>query len=216
MTGREVFKIWSPAGVKWVDWARPVPFVGINDSYKINRAMNFTIPIINYINNIKNDTAIVLDLPGYDSVKEGIALAALGYRPIPLYNGTCGQQGAMALVDNHSIESALIWGALELEKFSLANNAPPAFLLDSNRMSRFKMDVSVFDNSWDVYHQDMPSAGYFLDNGIEQIIVKGEKIQKDLLKVLYKHQNKGITIAFTDGYQEPKKVTIKKPSRKDK
>lgn len=209
MTGKDIYKIWAPVGAKWADWARPVPFAAINENSRINRAVYFTIPVINYINKTLENTAIILDLPGYDSIKEGIALAKSGFRPIPLYNGANAQQGAMALIDNRNIESALIWGASELEKLEININAPPAFLTDSNRTHRFKTAASVYDNSWDLYHQDMPSAEYFLDNGINKIIVRGEKIQKDLSRILYKHQNKGIAVAFTDGYAEPKITSVK-------
>ena len=116
----------------------------------------------------------------------------------------------MALVENHTIQSALICGTSELEKLKISDNAPPVFLLDSNRTHRFKMNASIFDNSWDLYDQDMPSAEYFLKNKIDKIIVRGEKIQKDLSKILYKFQKKGIKILFTNGYDIPKKINIKK------
>ena len=213
MTGKETFKIWAPMGARWVDWVRPVPFVAIDNPSKTNSIMNFTIENINYIE-LQTDIAIILDLPDYESIKEGIVLAKLGFRPIPLYNGTDEQQGAMALVSNHGIENALIWGAYELQKLKIADDAPPVFLLDSNRIHRFKMNVSVFDNSWDLYDQDIPSAEYFLKNGISKIVVRGVTIQKDLVKILYKFQKKGITILFTDGYEKPKEVSIKKPPKK--
>lgn len=56
----------------------------------------------------------------------------------------------------------------------------------------------------------------FLKNNINQIIVRGEKIQKDLKKILYKFQEKGIKILFTNGYEEPKLVKIDKILEKDK
>lgn len=210
MTGKDIFKIWAPVGSKWIEWVRPVPFVAIDNMPQANSAYNFKVPGILYINELKTDTAIILDIPGYDSIEEGLALAKLGYRPIPLFNGTNGQQGAMALVDNHMIISALVWGALELEKLILPQDAPPVFLLDSNRTHRFKMNVSVFDNSWDLYSQDIPSAEYFLKNGISKIIIRGEKIQRDLVKILYKFRKNGITLLFTNGYEYPKEVVIKK------
>lgn len=172
---------------------------------------SFTIPHINYISEFSSDIAVIVDLPGNDSVKEGIAVARLGFRPIPIYNGTNEQTGAIPTVDNRDIQVALIKGALELQKTKISDNASPVFLLDSNRMDRFKMDDSVFDNSWDIYYQDMPSAEYFLKSNIKKIIVRGETIQKDLKKILYKFQKKGIKILFTCGYEEPKEVNIKKP-----
>ena len=216
MAGRETFKIWAPPGAKWVDWVRPVPFIALNDFSISSEAVNFTVPSLIYLTEQQEDAAIIIDLPAYDSIKEGIALAKLGIRPIPLYNGTNEQEGARALVNNHIIESALKWGSKELKKIDIAENAPPAFLLDSNRTHRFKMDASIFDNSWDLYAQDIPSAEYFLNNGIDKIIVRSETIQRDLVKILYKFQKKGIAILFTNGYELPKAVTLKKPSRKDR
>ncbi|MFV0395183.1 MAG: hypothetical protein ACK5LC_12450 [Coprobacillaceae bacterium] len=215
MIGREIFKMWSPIGAKWIDWIRPVPFVSIHDAHKQYSATNFIMPDINYIHTLQENIAIILDLPGHASIEEGLALSKLGYRPIPIYNGTQAQDNAMALVDNH-IESALVWGAYELQKVNIDKEAPPVFLIDSNRMHRFKMDVSIFDNSWDVYAQDIPSANYFLKNGIEKIIIRGNIVHKDIAKIVFKFQQKGITILFTNGYEEPKKVTIKSPSRKPK
>ena len=149
-----------------------------------------------------------------ESIKESIGLARFGYRPIPIYNGTDTQEGAMATTNNQSIGFGLIWGALELKKIELDNNAPPVFLLDSNRLNQYKMNEGIFDNSWDIYNQDMPSADYFLENGINKIIVRGEKIQKDLSKILYKYQQKGIKMLFTNGLEEPKVIKIKKPKLK--
>ena len=214
MTGRDAFKIWAPAGAKWVDWARPGPFAAMNDDHRQNPGGRFALPSILYITEPQENTAIVVDLPSYDGVEEGVALAGLGIRPIPLYNGTTTQEGAMPLVENHAIEAALLWGATELKKIPIAENAPPAFLLDSNRMHRYKMNVSVFDNSWDLYAQDIPSAEYFLANGIRKIIVRGSAIQKDLAKILYTFQKKGISILFTNGYDPTKKITLKKRPRK--
>lgn len=211
MTGKDFYKIWAPIGAKWVDWVRPVPFVGINENLKIYEVENFNIPQINYIQNPTTDTAIIIDLPENNSIKEGLGLAKFGFRPIPIYNGTDQQDGAMATVDNKSIKIGLIKGALELQKMQIDNNAPPAFLLDSNRMNRYKMNQSVFDNSWDIYAQDLPSAEYFLKNGINKIIVRGESIQRDLQKILYSFQQKGITIYLTNGYENTQKVILKKP-----
>jgi hypothetical protein len=109
----------------------------------------------------------------------------------------------MALVDSH-LENALVWGASELAKLELAQDAPPAFLLDSNRTHRHKMSVSVYDNSWDLYGQDIPSAKFFRENGIEKIIVRGAgaKIQKDLARIFKGFKKAGMKIVFTKGWEE--------------
>lgn len=215
MKNRDVYKIWAPQGAKWIEWVRPVPFVELSDYSKEYAFSNFKIPKIFYTAAYSNDTAIIIDLPGYESIEDGIALAKLGYRPIPIFNGTNEQKGAMATTDNHAVEFGLIYGASKLKKIELPNDAQPVFLLDTNRLNRYKMNISIFDNSWDVYDQDMPSAEYFLKNGINKIIVRSKKVEKDLSKILYKYQQKGISILHTQGYEEAKVIKIKKPAKKD-
>jgi hypothetical protein len=186
-----------------VDWVRPVPFVSIKDSDNANSLTSFAIPPIYYLSERRDNTALFLDLPRHGAIEEGLALAQLGYRPIPLYNGTYEQAGSLALVDCH-IEDALVWGARELAKLELAADAPPAFLLDSNRTHRHKMAVSVYDNSWDLYGQDIPSAKFFRANGIEKIIVRGagKKMQKDLARIFKGFKKVGLVIVYTQGWEE--------------
>ena len=213
MTGKDIFKIWAPPGAGWTEWVRPVSFVSIKAAGQTDYACNFTVPPVCYLKRMPAETAVLVDMPGYDSIMEGLALARLGFRPIPLYNGTHEQEGASALVDNHAMERALLWGASELAACELNGDALPAFLLDSNRTHRYKMNVSFFDNSWDLYDQDMPSAEYLLNHGVRNLIVRSEKIQTDVAKILYKYSRKGIRILFTKGYEPPKAVKVKKPGK---
>lgn len=215
MTGREIYKIWAPFRAKWVDWTRPVPFININNDFKIYNLNEFIYTSINYLKGYEKNTAIIVDLPDEESINEGLSLAKMGYRPIPVYNGTNPNEGVMANVDNHIIEEGLVWGATQLKQIELLQDANPAFLLNTNRMQRYKMDVSVFDNSWDLYHQDLPTSEYFLKNGINKIIIRSKKIESDINKILYKHQKDGIDIYFTNGLEEPKKVKLKRPAKKD-
>lgn len=230
MTGKEIYKIWAPPEARWTAWVRPVPFVGIGklspsgaDPVSFGGtgsvAMSHGETQGSYYdaahdildgNELKTDTAIILDLPGHEAILEAISLARKGFRPIPLYNGTREQPGAMALVDHHGLEQALLWGAMELVTIKLEKDAPPVFLLDSNRMHRYRMASSVFDNSWDLYYQDLPSAAFFVKNGINKIIIKGEKVQRDLAKILYRFPAKGIALFHTDGDESPRKVRIRR------
>lgn len=215
MVGKEIYKIWAPVGTRWVDWVRPVPFVQIDETITSHEFFYNTIPTVHYIKGATKNTALVIDMPSYESVNEGIAVAKLGFRPIPIYNGVNAQLGAIATVDNTAIELSLIWGARQLKNTEIKNDAPPAFLLDSNRMNRFKMSDTVYDNSWDVYSQDLPTAEYFLNNGINKIIVRSDNIRKDLAKILYTYQKAGIKILHTEGYDKAKEVNIKKPKKKE-
>ena len=210
MTGKEIFKVWAPTGKKWTGWVRPVPFVGMKEHSKDYNYADFVAPVIDYLGKEWEDAAIIVDLPGEESVEEGIALAGLGYRPIPIYNGTIEQQGARATVDNQTVGIALEWGAAELSKVEIEDDALPAFLLDNNRLQRYKMEDSLFDNSWDVYAQDMPSADFLLKNGIRKVVVIGEFFSDDLKVILYDYQKKKIDIYFTDRYRIPQKYRIHK------
>lgn len=211
MNGREIYKIWAPKNSIWSPWVRPVPFVAIDDGYDNNEYISFCPNEIKFLEKFDKSTAIIVDLPGYESIEEGIALTKYGYRPIPLYNGTNEQPGVLATTNNREIELGLVWGASILEKSKIKTDAPPVFLLDSNRMNRYQMDHSVFDNSWDIYHQDMPTKDFFKKNGIKKIIVRGLKFNMDLQRILYKFQKNNIKIYFTDGYNYPKEFIIKKP-----
>lgn len=215
MTGKEVYKKWAPTGKRWVDWVRPVPFIGIDNPYQVYEIIDDSIPKIFYINNLSKDTAIIIDIEGVDSIKEGIALAHLGYRPIPIFNGTNPSIGVSSTTNNAMIEPLLVWGALELEKIVLEEDVPPVFLLDRNRLNRYKIDPSIFDNSWDIYPQDIPSPDYFLQNGITKIVVRGNQLSRDLKKVLYPYQKKNIKILFTNGYEEAREIKIKKIKEKE-
>lgn len=216
MTAKEIYRIWAPVGKTWVDWVRPVPFMGIGEYSKQYACSSFQVPRPDVSNEIYRDGAIFVDLPGEESVSMGIALARQGYRPIPVYNGTIEQMGSRATVDNQTVGEALWMATTELSQIEIADDALPTFLLDRNRLNRFKMEIALFDNSWDIYPQDIPSAEYFTAKGIRKIIIIGESVSKDLKKILYDYQKKNITIYLTNGYEAPKKVKLHKPLVKDK
>ncbi len=209
MIGKEVYKIYAPNGAKWIDWVRPVPFVAI-DTYHRKPIVDWVDRKAMFLKQYQQDVAILIDLPGKESIELGIDLAHMGYRPIPLFNGTDEQQGSQATTNTYLVESCLINGSQKLKNIQLKNDANPAFLLDSYRTNRYRVKESIFDNSWDLYKQDIPSAEYFKQNGITKIIVVGDTIQRDLKKIFLKFQEKGIEIYITDGYSFPKKVILKK------
>lgn len=194
MTNKECYKIWAPSGKKWTDWVRPVPFIAAKADVKGYHAGELSIPSVDCIDESWKSAAVIVDLPGDESVEMGLALAKLGYRPIPIYNGTIEQKNARATVDNQTVGAALIWGAEILKKIKIDDEALPVFLLDKNRLNRFKIDVSVFDNSWDVYPQDLPSADYFLKNDIHKIIVISDSLSKDLKTIFKKFKKKNFVI----------------------
>jgi len=209
MIGKEIYKIYAPIGAKWIEWIRPVPFVAI-DTYNRKPTVDWLDRKIMFLKQYEQDTVIFIDLPGKESIELGISLANIGYRPIPLFNGTDEQQGAQATTDSYLIESCLITGSEKLKNLELKNNANPAFLLDSSRTNRYRAKESIFDNSWDLYKQDIPSAEYFKQNGICKIIVVGDAIQKDLRKIFFEFQDSGIEFYITDSYLPAKKIILTK------
>ena len=199
MTGKEIYKIYAPEEAKWTKWVRVVPFVGI-DTYKRKPVKNWSIKNLISLKKYEKNTAVFVDLPGKESIEVGIYLASIGYRPIPIFNGTDEQENSQATTDTYLVESALINGAEKLKDITLSETANPAFLLDSSRTNRYRAKESIFDNSWDLYGQDIPSAEYFKSNGINKIIVIGKEIQKDLRKIFFKFQEIGIEFYLTNGY----------------
>ena len=196
MTNKECYRIWAPVGKKWTDWVRPVPFIAARENVKGYHVGELLIPSIDFIDESWENAAVIVDLPGDESIEVGLALASKGYRPIPIYNGTIEQENARATVDNQTVGAALLCGATILKEIEIEDEALPAFLIDKNRLNRFKMDESVFDNSWDVYPQDLPSADYFLNNGIQKIIVISDSLSKDLKEVFRKFKKKKISICL--------------------
>ena len=210
MNNKDIYKAWAPTGKRWVDWVRPVPFIYLGGHLPRYNPSNMLLPFMVKWK-LEHDTAVIVDMPGEKSVEAGILLAKYGFRPIPIYNGTIEQLGARATSDNDSIFSALIWGASILSSMNLAEDAPPAFLTDSNRLARRKINESVFDNSWDVYHQDLPTEEYLINHGITKILViGGEKLSKDLKDIFNKDfpkkAKKKVAIYLTDGYDEPRLI----------
>lgn len=209
MTGKEIYEIYAKKDAKWTNWVRPVPFVGI-DTYNRKSTRILVERNLVSIKTYEENTAIFIDLPSIESIEAGIALAKLGYRPIPIFNGTDEQENSPSTTPSYLTEEGLISGALKLKNINIEIDANPVFLLDSNRLNRYRKKESIFDNSWDLYGQDIPSYNYFKENGINKIIVVGDKINKDLRKIFLKFQDNGITFYQTDGYSQLKKEILKK------
>lgn len=209
MNGKEIYKIYAPKDTKWTEWIRPVPFVAI-DKYSRKPITNWIDRKVIFTDKYEKDTVIFVDLPGKESIELGISLAHIGYRPIPLFNGTDEQIGSQSTTDTYLIESCLINGSEKLKNILIENNANPAFLLDSSRTNRYRANESIFDNSWDLYKQDIPTFDFFKKNEIGKIIVVGNMVQRDLRKIFFEFQNKGIEIYLTDGYKHAEKIILKK------
>ena len=212
--GLTAYKIWAPENSVWTVWAKPVLFANtaVYD-YTLN------IPQINWVslNQIDSDTMIIVDLPGKDGIEESLALAQQnGYRPVPLYNGVSGPNPDIMIVEVRDIVNALFQGADFLFEINanIKNDAPPVFLLDSNRLKTKEKQRGKYDNRWCIFPQDMPSADFLASHGIKKIIVRTGiiKIQEDLEQILSRYVKQNIKIYLCDNGVDVKEAKISKPS----
>ena len=155
------YRIWAPDNALWTQWAKPVLFA---------RALNpapekLVLPPVKWAPYGDGRTAVFVDLPGKRGVLEGLALAQMGYRPVPLYNGVYGADKWSMAVDVTPVAEALYLGADYLSCQSIRPDAPPAFLLDAARMKGPARQPGRYDNRWCVFPQDAPSADFLKAHG---------------------------------------------------
>jgi len=202
-----VYKIWAPDDSIWSQWAKPVLFTSkttIPSGIDVKQGDR-------WLDKVRTNSMIILDLPGGEGVKDVLSLAQIGYRPVPLYNGVYVPDTYSPLIYTGDIVDSLYQGADKLSQYSIFKDAPPAFMLDSNRMKQANKTSGKYDNRWCVFPQDMPSASILLENGIDSVIVKSESIQNDLAHILCRYQEKKIAIYLYNGIMT--RTTVPKPSR---
>ena len=211
MLNEDAYAAWAPDESPWSVWAKPVLFANLVPSP--GGAAGIDAELLGRFPAADGRTALVVDLPGARGTMTGIALAARGYRPVPLYNAT---SGGNQLVDVTSIAQALARGAEGLRSVSLPADAPPAFLLDADRMKGDPRPLR-FDNRWMVFPQDFPSAAFLVSRGIERVTViqEGDAPAEDLAHVLLRWQKAGIAIAHAapGSPEDERPIVVKPPSR---
>jgi len=195
MDKKQLFSIWAPKeGIQWTKFAKPALFMH-NAETSVRRTFAASIPqSIQRLNG--GDTAIIVDLPGASSVEAGLGLARSGFRPVPLYNGVYEKEngGLLHAVDSSAIINALAGGADALQHTNIADNAPPAFLLDAARDTEI-FGADVYDNRWYLDFDDMPTADYLKSRGISKVLIWSEReMPGDLLPIVGSYQNAGIII----------------------
>ena len=207
----QTFAAWTPSGVSWCEWAKPVAFVNAHAvSAAAAAGPDPQLPLA-----IDSSSVVIVDLPGAEAVQAGLLLAQRGFCPVPLFNGTSGPSAA---IDVQPITRALIAGADTLKLRTIAPAAPPAFLLDSRRRGEgAALKPGVYDNRWVTLPQDFPSGALLVSRGFRTATLLhrgGVPVQPDLAHVLRRWQDQGIALRtidvatgqITDG------VTIPKPS----
>jgi len=205
----ELFALWAPSESPWSVWVKPVlfadapPLPATNEPPDVPRAENFPLP---------GNTAAIVDIDGARSVLLGLGLARIGYRPVPLYNS--GIEAAM-LVNMYPIAEMLSYGAGALRQCAIGPGAPPAFLLNADRLdnSSEARRPGRYDNRWCVVPQDMPSAECLRDSGITHVALIAREVMDDLSHILCRYQDAGLQVSRTVDFGiAPTPVTVQRPS----
>jgi hypothetical protein len=179
MNEEEIFLIWAPDESPWSRWAKPVLFAHL--AAVSSRVAEVPLDV-SWSPPPSEKVALVLDLPGAEGVMAAMAFAALGYRPVPLYNAVPLPFGhvlstpltgrPVAAVDLWPTLCALRQGAETLAQLRLPPEAPPAFLLDARRgAGGRKMAPHEFDNRSVSFTTDFPSANFLAAHGIERVLL---------------------------------------------
>jgi hypothetical protein len=89
VTSEDIFEAWAGDSL-WSRWVKPVLFAHLSTdiiTHSSTNVMQEAAPVdVSRVPRATGTTAIVVDLPGAASIATGLALAELGYRPVPLYN----------------------------------------------------------------------------------------------------------------------------------
>ncbi|OUL23774.1 hypothetical protein [Nostoc sp. 106C] len=195
MQPKEFFAIWAPKEVVWSRWAKPVVFSQLTETRVAAAVLRNEFNInANSIPTPDRSTFVLVNLPGVESVELGVALAQRGYRLVPLYN-CC--EGTNAIIPMAAIIDSLVSATPILQQLQIPLLAPPAFLIDANRMrDTAKPSPGDFDNRWLIFPEDFPSGKFLLSQGIQRVLLlqRNETPESDLAHVLLRWQQQGIQL----------------------
>jgi hypothetical protein len=226
MTKEDVFASWAPDISMWSNWVKPVLFAQLEPPLE-DPAPPAHYPFnLDWASAYKIDTAVVADLPGPVGVHFGLAMAKVGFRPVPLYNAVMGPPGDMhlmsgtysiALVEVQPTIDALIRCAADLATVELPRYAPPVFLMNWHRLDYSgPIYPGRFDNRSISFPSDFPSGDYLMQNGIKNVVVlqlvNGQP-RDDLSSTLMAWQKAGVTILTKNlNHSAPPTITRIKPA----
>src|ERR1700733_4404881 len=107
MDRRGIFEIWAPPHGRWSPWAKPVLFAHLD---AVEGLPHIDIPEITlpFDRTKAGGPALVVDLPGLESVGLGLELARLGYRPVPLFNACPNPSGFLGGVAPEVVPATLL------------------------------------------------------------------------------------------------------------
>lgn len=209
--GQELYETWADPASVWSAWAKPAVFATFAE-WPVPPPGLSDLPDTGWVPLADGRTAIIVDVPGGAAVAAGLAVAAKGYRPVPLFNG-CAASGMV--VDVTGLAVSLASGAAVLRGIRLDAAAPPVFLLDSlRRPNTGRPSPGRFDNRWVVFPQDFPSARKLSASGVTGVTLYAAEALPDLSHVLMRYQEAGLTLTQAEpGGSGTRALTVSRPSR---
>ncbi|HZW05789.1 MAG TPA: hypothetical protein VFF65_01595, partial [Phycisphaerales bacterium] len=203
MQPQQCYDAWAPAHARWSPWAKPVLFV----TSPARIAVTAPPPQLPHspspvrLPAADGRGALVIDLPGAQSVAWAVSAARAGYQPVPLYNTTIPPRAGV--LDLRALVDALYTGAAQLASIHNPAEAPPAFILDAERLGIPNVTRAPtpgdYDNRWIVFPQDFPSARLLRAHGIESVTViipEARAPRHDLLHTLRALHAGGLAVRF--------------------
>jgi hypothetical protein len=195
MTNEQCFEIWAPDASPWSAWAKPVLFSQMSATWTARGEGGLDEGVKANLPAFASDQALVVDLNGTDAVRVGLELARRGWRPVPLFNATTAPKSVVNVMPTME----LLWTAGEqLAQLTISPDAPPAFLLDAQRMQGDPRPGD-YDNRSLVLPQDFPSATLLRSRGITSalLIQTGSSgPREDLCHVLLRWQQGGVRLGW--------------------
>ena len=231
----DLYQAWAPVGAPWSPWAKPVLFATFALESTITPPPSAAIDVAwapaarrearegdraaSYRDQSEpaptapGDTAIVLELPGTVALETALALAAIGYRPVPVLSATPSPYTSLGLVDVRPLQAVLGTGAQVLRSLPLPLDAPPAFVLDARRMPETRAIPGQYDNRSLLFPQDFPSASHLRDAGIARVLLvtHAAAVQRDLAHVLVRYRDAGLVVEV----QAPDAAVPRRPLTED-
>jgi len=188
VSNEAIFATWSAAAGPWAQWIKASLFAqapaGVEPITPAPRDVSWAPAAA--------DTALVVDLPGVESIAFGCSLASRGYCPVPAFNTSPGTTAEV--VKTWDIMAALLGAAPLLPQ---SNVGPPAFLLDIKRTGQdAPLTDATFDNRWFVFKSDLPSAQRLREQGIRRLAVvcREGRFGFDLRDALAEHRDLELSV----------------------
>ena len=88
LSGRELYRIWAPPDSVWSPWVAPSFFAQIFCGQTAADSLALAEAACEPPLPFDSETAVVIDLPGAESIRLALQLARSGYRPVSSINAS--------------------------------------------------------------------------------------------------------------------------------